>query len=241
VSLLAIEKVSKCYRRGSREYLALQEVSLEVERGELLVVLGTRKSGRSTLLRIAAGLERPDEGIVRFEGKGLRGARDVVGRQIAYCHTGFSPMEGERTIDHVAATLLARRISLVRARRAAERALDRTNAGDCAGMRAHELNAAERVRVGLARALVGKPSVLVSDDPNSGVSMLESDGILRLLRTVANDGVAVLMSTDDATSISGADRALSLDRGKLRCDVEGPRADVVPLRPRTLQSEARLG
>jgi ABC-type ATPase involved in cell division len=243
VSLLSIENVSKRYRRGPREHLALRGVSLAIERGELVVVLGTRKSGRSTLLRIAAGLERPDDGVVRFQGEALSGARDVVGRQISYCHATFSAMEGERILDHVAATLLARRVSSSRARRAAERALERTAAADCAGMRPDELNGVESVRVALARALVGAPNLLVSDDPTAGVGTLESDGILRLLRSIADEGVTVLMSTDDATCISGADRALSLDAGQMRADVEAPRADVVPLRPRkpARTPEAQLG
>jgi ABC-type ATPase involved in cell division len=243
VSLLSIERVSKRYRRGPREHLVLRDVSLAVESGELLVVLGTRRSGRSTLLRIAAGLERPDDGVVRFQGAALSSARDVVGRRIAYSHTSFSPMEGERILDHVAATLLARRASSAHARRAAERAMERASVAGCAGMRPDELNGAESVRVALARALVGAPDVVVIDDPTSGVGTLERDGILRLLRSVADEGVAVLMSTDDANCISGSDRALSLDGGQVRGDVEAPRADVVALRPRTLglDSEAHLG
>jgi ABC-type ATPase involved in cell division len=243
VTVLSLDNVSKRYRRGRREYVALRGVSLTIRRGELLVVLGTRKSGRSTLLRIAAGLERPDHGVVRFEGTVISSAREVMGRQISYCHTSFSPMEGERILDHVAATLLAQRVSSPRARCAAERALSRTAVTECARMQPDELNGAESVRVAIARALVAGPSVLVIDDPTAGVALLESDGILRLLRSIADEGVAVLMSTDDATCISGADRALSLNEGELRGEVQAPQGEVVPLRPRKLgfESGAHLG
>jgi putative ABC transport system ATP-binding protein len=243
VSLLSIEDVSKRYRRGSREYVALLGVSLAIERGEAVVVLGTRKSGRSTLLRIAAGLERPDAGMVRFEGTALSPARDVVGRRISYGHTSFSPMQGERVLDHVATALLAQGISSGQARRAAEHVLTRAAVADCAGMQPDELNGAERVRVAIARALAPGPTMLVIDDPTTGVGLLQSDGILRLLRSIADEGVAVLMSTDDATGVSGADRAFSLHDGELRCDVQAPQADVVPLRPRNVEVEpgAHLG
>jgi putative ABC transport system ATP-binding protein len=243
VSLLSIENVSKRYRRGPREYVALRGVSLAIQRGEAVVVLGTRKSGRSTLLRIAAGLERPDDGVVRFEGTALSAARDVVGRRISYGHTSFSPMQGQRVLDHVAAALLAQAVSSRQARRTAEGVLARTAVADCAGMQPDELNAAERVRVAVARALAPGPALLVIDDPTTGVGLLQSDGILRLLRSIAEEGVAVLMSTDDATCVSGADRAFSLHRGELRCDVQAPLADVVPLRARNLQVEpgAHLG
>jgi putative ABC transport system ATP-binding protein len=99
------------------------------------------------------------------------------------------------------------------------------------------------VRAALARALVAAPSLLVIDDPTTGVSSLHGDGVLRLLRSIAHEGTAVLMSTDDATCISGADRAFALDDGQLRVDVEAPYADVVPLHPRKLELEpdAHLG
>jgi len=243
VSLLSIENVSKRYSRGRREYRALDNVSLAIESGELVVVLGPRKSGRSTLLRIAAGLERADEGVVRFEDAPLPRTREVVGRQISYCHTLFSPMEGERARHHVAATLLAQGVSSARAGRLALEALARAGVEECARMRPDELNAVESVRVAIARALIAAPSMLVIDDPTGRVDSLHGDEILRLLRSLVHDGIAVLMSTDDATRISGADRVVSLDGGRIRAEVKGAYADVLPLRPRKheLQPDAHLG
>jgi ABC-type sugar transport system ATPase subunit len=232
VSLLTIEEVSKRYRRGSREYVALRDVSMAIARDELVAVLGARKSGRSTLMRIAAGLERPDEGVVRFEGLALSSATSVVGHRICFCHASFSPVHGERVLDHAAAPLLAQRLSLRAARRGAESALERAAVAECASMRPDELNGAERVRVALARALAIEPRLLVVDDPTAGVGSLESDGILRLLRSLADEGVAVLMCTDDAMSISGAHRAFSLDAGVLRGEARAHSAEIVPLRPR---------
>jgi ABC-type ATPase involved in cell division len=243
MSLLALEDVSKRYRRGRSERVALEGVSLAVEAGELVAVLGTRKSGRSTLLRIAAGLERPDRGVVRFEGHPIAASRDVVGRQIAYCHGAFSAMEGERVIDHVAATLLAQRVPSRQARGSAEAALSRTCVSECTGMHPDELNAEERVRVAVARGLVAAPTLLVIDDPAAALGTLQGHGVLRLLRSIAAEGTAVLMSTDDATCVSGTDRAFALDGGKLRADVQSPEADVVPLRPHALaiEPDAQLG
>jgi putative ABC transport system ATP-binding protein len=242
VSLLSIEDVSKRYRRGLREYQALDGVSLAIECGALVVVLGSRKSGRSTLLRIAAGLERADGGIVCFEGTPLRKAREVVGRKLSYCHTSFSPLEGEKAVQHVAATLLAQGFPSARAMRAAQHALARVGAEKCAWMYPDELTAVETVRVAIARALVPAPKMLVIDDPTAGVGSLHGDAVLGLLRSTADEGVAVLMSTDDATCISGADRVVSLEGGRVRGEVQGASADVVPLHPPKgeLQPGARL-
>jgi ABC-type ATPase involved in cell division len=229
MSLLSIEHVSKRYRRGRREYLALQDVSLAVESGEYAVVLGSRKSGRSTLLRLAAGLERPDEGRVRFEGVELSGSAGVLGRRLCYCRTAFSAMEGGVVAEHVAAGLLAQRILPLQARRMAERALERAGLTGCANMYPYELNGGELVRVAIARALAAGPSLLVIDDPTAHVGMLQGGPILALLRSIADEGVSVLASTDDASCLSGADRALSLDAGRLQVQAAAPRAEVVPL------------
>lgn len=228
MSLLSIEGVGKRYRRGRREYVALKDVSLSVEHGELVCVLGTRKSGRSTLLRIAAGLERPDHGTVRFEGVDLSSAGNVIGRRIAYCHTSFSELEGEHVLDHVATGLLAQDSTPVEANRAAEDVLSRMGAGDCARLRPYELDGAECVRVGIARALISSPTLLVVDEPTAPVGPI-CDPILRLLRTIADEGIAVLMSTGDAMCLSGVDRAMSLDEGELRGEMQPSQADVVPL------------
>jgi ABC-type ATPase involved in cell division len=238
VSLLSLEHVSKRYRRGAREHVALEDVTMTMDASELVAILGTRRSGRSTLLRVAAGLERADHGTVVFEGTLLSSARDVVGHKICYARHRFSPMEGELVVDHVAAALLAKRLTLRRARRAAESALARAGAQGCAALHPDELGPAEAVRVGIARALAPAPNLLVTDDPTAAVGMLHGDAILGLLRSIVDEGIAVLMSTDDATCISGADRVLALDRGRLSADAQTPPADVLPLRPRALDVES---
>ncbi|MGH2910974.1 MAG: ATP-binding cassette domain-containing protein [Solirubrobacteraceae bacterium] len=239
MSLLSLNGVGKRYRRGRRDYVALKDVSLSIEHGEFVGVLGTRKSGRSTLLRIAAGLERPDHGSVRFEGVDLSTAADIIGRRIAYCTTSFSELEGDLIVDHVAAGLLAQHYAPLPARRVAERVLARAGVADCARMRPYELDGAECVRVAIARALISSPAMLVIDEPTAAVGLLESDPILRLLRSIADEGVAVLMSTGDATCLSGVDRAMSLDEGELRGEVQPSEAEVVPLHVAARRTDAK--
>jgi ABC-type ATPase involved in cell division len=92
-----------------------------------------------------------------------------------------------------------------------------------------------------ARALISSPALLVIDEPTAAVGPLQSDPILRLLRSLADEGVAVLMSTGDATCLSGADRAVSLDQGELRGELDPPEAEVVPFRVVGSQPEAGAG
>jgi ABC-type multidrug transport system ATPase subunit len=231
MSLLSIEHATKRYRRGRLERVAIKDVSLEIEPGELVAVWGPRRSGRSTLLRVAAGIESPEEGTVSFEGRDLaRWRNSILGRRIGYCQMSSSFAGFGLVVEQIAAGLLAQHASPKHARRRAHEMLLRVGVAQCERLQCHELDGAEAVRVAVASALVTAPALLVIDEPTNGVELLERDPILSLLRSVANEGVAVLMSASDAQDLSGVDRALSIDNGELHGDAKQPDALVVPLR-----------
>jgi putative ABC transport system ATP-binding protein len=231
MSLLSIEHVTKRYRRGRLERVAVRDVSLDIDPGELVAVWGARFSGRSTLLRVAAGIEAPEEGKVYFEGRDVARSRNkLLGRRIGYCQTGFSAGSRGLVVEHVAGGLLAQRTSPKQAWRLGQEMLSRVGAESCARLECHELDGAELARVAIAGALVTAPALLVVDEPTSGVDLLQRDPILALLRSIADEGTAVLMSTGDAQGLSGADRALTIDNGELQGEPESAQAHVVPLR-----------
>jgi ABC-type multidrug transport system ATPase subunit len=231
MSLLALERVSKGYGRGLNRRTVLAEASLELEAGELVAVWGMRRSGRSTLLRIAAGLEPPDAGTVRLRGRRLCGREgDRLRAEIGFCRRTFDPGDGRAVLDQLVSSQLARGVGAEEATARARSALGRAGAQRCAASRPHELGPAEAVRVAIARALTGGPRLLVVDEPTLGVDLLERDRVLWLLRSLADDGLAVLTSTDKTTGLAGADRALSLGDGVLRGGLVPQLAPVVELR-----------
>jgi ABC-type multidrug transport system ATPase subunit len=208
-------------------------VSLEVDAGELVAVWGLRRSGRSTLLAVAAGIELPGSGVVLFEGQDLRasGAR-MLGEGVGYCAHGVGVASGRRVIDNVRAGLLARGVHAPAAYARAHEVLARVGVERFNGLLMGDLDAAEAVRVAIACALVHGPRVLVMDEPTKGVDLLERDLIVLLLRSLANEGIAVLVSDGDGSGLADADRALTLADGELRGrrspEVGGT---VLPLRP----------
>jgi ABC-type sugar transport system ATPase subunit len=230
MSLLELSHVSKSYMRGVRERVALADVSMEMEAGELVSVWGMRRSGRSTLLRVAAGVEAPDSGVVRFDGRDLSDrASEMLGAGIGYCRTTFHPSEGEVILDHLILGQYARGISPSVAATRARAALERAGVARCAELRPSELDACETVLVALARSLALQPRLLLIDEPTIGVDLLARDQILLLLQSFASEGIAVLMSTGDSTALSGA-RALTLSDGELHGRPTRELAAVVPLR-----------
>jgi len=238
MSLLVLDGVRKGYESGPGARPVLRDVSLDLDPGELAVVWGMRGSGRSTLMRVAAGIEPPDAGVVRFEGHDLAArAERLLGSGVGYCQKTLRFTDGHTALDHAMVGLLSRWMAPKLARKRSLHALERVGAERCAGMHRHELSSAEAVRVALARTLALEPKLIVIDEPVKGVELIDRDPILALLRSLADEGIAVLASTGESTGLSEADRALVLGDGELRGAPVRQLAPVVPLRS-SLRSSA---
>jgi putative ABC transport system ATP-binding protein len=239
--LLRLDSVTRRIARGERgrDHVALRDVSLSIRPGELVGVWGPRRSGRTTLTMVAAGMRQPTEGTVHFDGvdlsrAGMLGMRGGIG----FCDREFDPVIAETVIEHVTAPLLSEDVKYTEAEYAAYRQLERVGAAELAHLKPAELDAAGTLRVAVARATVTRPRLLVVDEPTTGVRASEERPLLRLLHSFARDeGVAVLLTADDAAALAGVDRALSLNSGVLRGVVDDasgeepvPADRVVPLR-----------
>lgn len=216
MALLELDHVEKHYRRGTRDIVALEDVSLSLDPGEMVVVLGGRASGRTSLLRVAAGIDRPDAGFVRYAGRDLHEGARLLGREIAYCRTERLPPSPTTVLQQLLSDELARGSRGAAAQARAYRALRRVQVEHTADRAACELSADEEVRVAIARALSCEPRLLLIDEPTLKINYSARDPLLRLLKTLADDGLAVLSTTGEGTGVLGATRVLSLDRGTLR-------------------------
>lgn len=231
MSVLELENVSKRFRRGHREMIVLRNVALSIDAGEVVCVSGGRRSGRTTLLRIAAGIEAPDEGSVRFAGTNLRDASNELQRQLAFGTTRFISPLGTDVIEHVMAPLLAVRVSRDEAGLRAHRALERVGVGEVELMSPDELVPSEVMRVVIARAIVREPRLMILDEPSNGIDALDRDPLLSLIQTIAHEsGIAVLLTAGETASVTGADRVLRLSEGELLGRVAPSAADVIQLR-----------
>lgn len=240
MTLLALERVRKSYWRGRHEIVVLDDVSLAVEPGELVAVFGQRASGKTTLLRIAAGIESPDAGDVRFAGRDLGSRRlrlDGIHPDIGWVGRQGPFTSGMRTLDHVALPLL-RTLSCAEAERQAARAVRRVGAGDLAGARWHELSDAERALVAIAHAIVRQPRLLLVDDPTSGLGIEERETVLALLRSIAEEHrMAVFASVPEVPDALRSHRVMSLSDGELIQSAGGTPGELIAF-PRRLDGRA---
>ncbi len=219
--ILRLEQIHKRYPRADGHRIALRDVTLELDRGQMVGVYGPSGSGKTTLLRIAAGVQAPDSGTVSYTGERLdrmsvAERRRFRRREIA-CIWGAEPWEERLSVlDHVALRLLVDRRDHRAAEARAREALLACEAERCIGMELHELSDGERQRVAIARALVTEPRLLLADGPASSLSLIEREEIMMLLSSLAREArVAVLITASDAEALLRADPILYLSDGKL--------------------------
>jgi ABC-type lipoprotein export system ATPase subunit len=244
--LLSFRNVSKRYPDGSREIVVLDAVSFEIDAGAFVGVFGTRRSGKSTLLRLAAGVEEPNEGAVCFKSRDMAGM-SVLERErllrgaIAFVSTDdWRPSPKERVIDYVALSLGSNGPALREARRRARRVLAQVGMTDCADELAKALSLVERTRVILARALIREPCLLLVDEPAVMPSLSERDELYALLRLVAREqSMTLVIASEEMAPLHGAGVLMSIDGGEL-CSTD-ERGTVVQLPRRNLAGAERLG
>jgi ABC-type lipoprotein export system ATPase subunit len=232
--VLAFERVTRRHRLGRERTVVLDAVSFELWPGELVAVLGQHRAGKTTLLRVAAGIETPDEGDVRLDGDALAAlpgtARTRRLRGVGFAPKAWRVARGKPVLDHVALPLLARGRPLVTALAKAHETLERIGAAHTAGLTAEELAPADETRVALAQALVGEPRLLLADEPGVMAAPDEREELLRLLRELAAERprLALLVTARDVAGVAGAGRVLTLGDGVLHGSAEPASAEVVP-------------
>ncbi len=220
MSALELAKVSKAYGSGTTRVDALREVSLTVEPGELVAVMGPSGSGKSTLLTIAGSLEAPSSGEVSVGGIPLsRLSRNECAalrrRAIGYVFQDFNLLAGLTAAENVSLPLELDGIPARRARPAALAVLDRLGLADRAGWFPDQLSGGERQRVAIARAVIGDRHLLLADEPSGALDSVNGEAVMRLVRETCQSGVAGVVVTHDAQLASWADRVIFLRDGQI--------------------------
>jgi lipoprotein-releasing system ATP-binding protein len=223
MTLLALDHVYTSHQDGRREIAVLDDVSFELDEGEILGIWGMRRSGKSTLLRVAAGRELPERGAVYFDGAEItRMSPDCRTKRLRRAGIGllgedWRPTRNNPVIEHVALPLLSEGMSLGEAMTPAWAALERVGCASSAHEFADRLSNAERMRVGLAQTLVREPRVLLVDEPAAFMRPTEGVEFHKVLKSLARTlGLALVISTEDIAPIRRAGRMFSIEGGRLR-------------------------
>jgi len=218
-AILRLEHVSKRYRQGSLDVVALDGVDIEVARGELVGLVGRSGSGKSTLLHVAGGLDRPDEGRAIVDGVDLatlnrRQRARLRRRRIGFVFQFFQLVPGLTVRENVALPLALDGRSGNDHR--VDELLDRVELTTQARRLPGELSGGQMQRVAVARALVAEPTVVLADEPTGNLDTTTATAVLDLLvEQVRHSGAALLLATHDAAAAGRADRIFTVSDGRL--------------------------
>jgi ABC-type methionine transport system ATPase subunit len=242
MTLFSMQEVSKSCRDGARELLVLDCVSFAIDAGETVGVLSARRGGKTTLLRVAAGLESPDSGSVCWESHDLAKVsadkRAALRRRrgIALVSCDWRPVASVPVVAHVARPLYSSRLKMGEAERCAHQALEWVEASHLGHRMTDRLSISERVRVELARALVREPRLLLVDEPAVLPRPSDAREFYALLHGLPKRfDLALLVASEEVTALRGAHRVMNLDRRLYSSD---SRRKVVELRARAPRPDA---
>ena len=219
--MLELHDVSKTYGEGAAEVRALAGVSLSVDEGSMVAVMGPRGSGKSTLLTIAGCLEEPTMGWVLVGGRALSGmSRDEKARlrrrTVGYVFQDFNLLPGLTAAENVALPLELDGISARKARAAGLRALEELGLGDRGSAYPDQLSGGERQRVAIARAIVGERRLVLADEPSGALDSENAQAVMRMVHDACKQGgMAAVVVTHDAQLATWADRSVFLRDGQM--------------------------
>jgi putative ABC transport system ATP-binding protein len=223
--------VTKTYQKGRTTVHALQGVDLVIEDGEWLAVQGPTGHGKTTLLQILGGLDRPTSGIVQFDGQDLAELREgqvttVRAKSIGFIFQTFNLIPTLSAQENVEAALVPLRVSAADRRARAAKALADVGLGDRLNHLPGELSGGQQQRVAIARALVKEPKVLLADEPTGNLDEGTRDEIIGLLEKLWRErGLTLVLVTHDSTIARRAQRVGLMQHGKLSFGQEAETAD----------------
>jgi putative ABC transport system ATP-binding protein len=225
MSLIEITNVTKRFHKGGETITPLDEVSLEIEQGEFISLMGASGTGKSTLLNLIAGIDKPDSGSIVIDGTEITQLSRTKLANWRAAHMGYifqthNLVPVLTAYENVELPLLLLPMSRAERRRRVEIALKAVDLIDRAEHYPRQMSGGQEQRVGIARAIVAHPKVVVADEPTGDLDAVTSHQILERLKQLNEQlDVTLLMVTHDADAAETAQRQLRLEHGKLKEEV----------------------
>jgi putative ABC transport system ATP-binding protein len=231
MALIELRDIHKTYVMGSEEVHALNGVTLDIERGEYVAIMGSSGSGKSTLMNLLGCLDTPTSGSYRLNATPVETLDDtqlaaIRNKEIGFVFQTFNLLARTNALQNVELPLIYAGVPRSERRERARRALERVGLGERMQHNPNELSGGQRQRVAIARALVNDPSILLADEPTGNLDSATSTEIMSLFDELHNQGNTVILVTHEADIAAHAWRQVSLRDGQVLNDHPTARAAV---------------
>jgi putative ABC transport system ATP-binding protein len=212
---------------GDPPVVALDDVNLRIERVELVAIVGPSGSGKSTLLHVMGTLERPTRGVVRIAGEDTSTMSDkqlsgLRARRLGFVFQQFFLLDGLTVLDNVADGLIYRGGRIADRRRMAEPAIRRVGLDHRVAHRPNQLSGGEQQRTAIARALAGRPALVMADEPTGNLDSATGAAILELLGELHDEGTTIVVITHDQEVAAAMQRRIEIRDGRIIGDTPTP-------------------
>lgn len=218
--LISVQAVTKSFTKGKTKITPLENLSLEIPRGEFLSLMGPSGSGKTTLLNLIAGIDTPTSGQILINDQDIAGLTRAQltrwrARHVGYIFQLYHLVPILSAYENVELPLLLGKLGKSERRKKILSALDLVGLADRADHRPSELSGGQEQRVAIARAIVHDPELVVADEPTGDLDRESADAILDLLNTLATrHGKTIVMVTHDPKASAAAHRSLQLEKGR---------------------------
>ncbi len=223
MALIELADVHKVYDMGAVQVRALNGVSLQIERGEYLAIMGSSGSGKSTLMNLLGCLDTPSSGSYRLNDTAVQGLSDtqlaaIRNKEIGFVFQTFNLLARTSALHNVELPLIYAGVARGERRQRAGEALERVGLKDRMHHQPNELSGGQRQRVAIARALVNRPSILLADEPTGNLDSATSAEIMELFRGLHDQGNTVILVTHESEIAAHTQRQVVLKDGRVVSD-----------------------
>lgn len=230
VPVIAIRNVSKSYMLGDEQVHALQNISMNVQSGEFVTIIGPSGSGKSTLMNTIGCLDRPSSGgywlvgqpVAKMSRAQLAAIRN---RHIGFVFQGFNLLSRETALSNVALPLIYARVGRAEREERARKMLQQLGLGRRLYHQPNQLSGGQQQRIAIARALINNPSLLLADEPTGALDSRTTEEIIELFRELNQQGLTIVLVTHDRHIASIAKRQIVIRDGRIIHDGEAAALD----------------
>lgn len=219
--LLQVGKLSKKYKDGSAEIIALNQVSFTLEEGQSLAIIGPSGSGKTTLLEVMAGLNTPTSGTVIVDGINVhKGSDNEISKfrnqTLGFVFQMMHLQDYFNSLENVSLPLIAAGVSRKKALERATELIEKVGLQDRINNHPKELSGGEMQRIAVARALANNPKLIMADEPTGKLDRKNADKIIDILEEIGEDGVSVIVITHDEKIAKRFPKVLELEHGSVK-------------------------